>query len=176
MRLSGLRWLRGERLYLEAFLGTGERDLIGSRLRATGEGRLGCLLRDEERLCTFLASWRSRDGVLLLGSAFAGGELAGLRFSDDRSLLCSTAGRFGVGDLFLSAGRFGVGDLFLSTERFLGETERLRLSLRLFGVGDRRLGERLLRGSTRLGVTDVRFTIFLGVLERLFCLCLERLL
>lgn len=117
LRLSGLRWLRGERLYLEVFLGIGERDLIGSRLRATGdEGRLCCLLRDEERLCMFLAGWRSRDGVLLLGRAFVGGEFAGLRFSEDLSLLCSTAGRF------------GVGDLFLSTERFLGETERLRLS------------------------------------------------
>lgn len=38
------------------------------------------------------------------------------------------------------------------------------------------MGERLLRGSTRLGVTGVSFTIFLGVRERLFCLCLERLL
>lgn len=106
--------LRGERLYLDVFLGIGERDL--TRFRQIGGDRLCCLLRDEERLCTFLACGRSRDGVLLLDRFLTGGEIAGLLFSDDLSLLCSMVCRF------------GVGDLLFSIERFLEERERLRLS------------------------------------------------
>lgn len=148
--------MRGDTLYLEAFLGIGERDLIGSRLRPIGEARLLGLLRDDERLCAFLDCCRSRDGLLRLIGAFEGGEFAGLRFSGTFSFLCSTTDRFGVRDLFLA------------------EIERLRFSLPLLGVGDRRLGDRLSRTtfSTRFGETELRLSAFFGDRERLFRLFL----